>query len=322
MSRYPFTDCLNEYMPVEYGHISYSTYGTNRRRLVQIGKIFHELKSNGRVSTDNPRKITARDIDAFVGYRKANGITNTTILKDLGLLKKMLSYFDNDAVSAFKSKYPAHYPKKYQKRAPAMEEPVVERILARAMEISMFDWKLSEAYGLVSLAICTGLRPKELRMMYVKNVHISGGTAEVLAIHVKGEDSYGNARWIPVHPDGVPILKRYLEAREFKLRNAGKTSEALFPPIRGTEEFIGYNMVEKLKKAVEEDIGETFELRKCRRTFGQRALDEGHDIHNVSLVMGHASITTTQRYYCDKDQHSASDEMLEFWQNTRQMEDA
>ena len=81
-------------------------------------------------------------------------------------------------------------------------------------------------------------------------------------------------------------------------------------------------MVEKLKKAVEEDIGETFELRKCRRTFGQRALDEGHDIHNVSLVMGHSSITTTQRYYCDKDQHSASDEMIEFWQNTRQMEDA
>lgn len=309
MSRYPFTDCLNEYMPVEYGHISSSTYGTNRRRLVQIGKIFHELKQDGRVSTDNPRKITARDIDAFVGYRKANGIVNTTILKDLGLLKKMLSYFDNDAVSAFKSKYPAHYPKKYQKRA-------------AAMEISMFDWKLSEAYGLVSLAICTGLRPKELRMMYVENVHIAGDNAEVLAIHVKGEDSYGNARWIPVHPDGVPILKRYLEARAFKLKSRNRVSAALFPPIRGTEEFIGYNMVEKLKKVVEEDIGETFELRKCRRTFGQRALDEGHDIHNVSLVMGHASITTTQRYYCDKDQHTASDEMLEFWQNTRQMEDA
>ncbi len=322
MSRYPFTDCLNEYMPVEYGHISTDTYGTARRRLVQIGKIFHELKQAGRVSTDNPRRITAADIDAFVGYRKANGIVNTTILKDLGLLKKMLSYFDNDAVSAFKSKYPAHYPKKYKKRAPAMEEPVVEMILARAMEISTLDWKLSEAYGIVSLAICTGLRPKELRMMYVSNVHIAGNFAEVLAVHVKGEGSYGAARWIPVHPDGVPILRRYLEARDLKLKIVGKTSEALFPPIRGKEEFIGYNMLEKLKKAVEGDIGETFELRKCRRTFGQRALDEGHNIHNVSLVMGHASITTTQRYYCDKNQHSASDEMLAFWENTRQMEGA
>ena len=322
MSRYPFTDCLNEYMPLEYGHIASSTYATTRRKLVQLGKIFHELKQDGRVSTDNPRKITAKDIDAFVGYRKANGVVDATILKDLGILKKMLAYFDNDAVSAFKSKYPAHYPKKYKRRAPAMEESVVDRILSRSMEISEFDWKLSEAYGIVCLAICTGLRPKELRMMYVKNVHIAGDSAEILAVHVKGEGSYGTARWIPVHPDGVPPLKRYLEARALKLKISSKTSDALFPPIRGKEEFIGYNMLEKLKKAVEEDIGETFELRKCRRTFGQRALDEGHDIHNVSLVMGHTTISTTQRYYCDKDNRSATDEMLAFWENTRQMEDA
>ncbi len=322
MSRYPFTDCLSEYMPAEFGHISSDTYGTSRRRLVQIGKIFHEMKQSGRVSTDNPRKIVAKDIDAFVGYRKGHGIANSTILKDLGLMDKFLMFFDNNAVSEFKSKYPAHYPKKYKKRAPAMEEAVVGKILARAMEIPTFDWKLTEAYGLVSLAICTGLRPKELRMMYLDNVHVSGDFAEVLAVHVKGEDSYGTARWIPVHPDGVPILKRYLEARALKLKVRNKTSAALFPPIRGTEEFIGYNMVEKLKKAVEDDVGEKFELRKCRRTFGQRALDEGHSIHNVSLVMGHSSITTTQRYYCDKDQHSASNEMLVFWENTRQMEDA
>ena len=154
MSRYPFTDCLNEYMPLECGHIASSTYATTRRKLVQLGKIFHELKQDGRVSTDNPRKITAKDIDAFVGYRKANGVVDATILKDLGILKKMLAYFDNDAISAFKSKYPAHYPKKYKRRAPAMAESVVDRILARAMEISEFDWKLSEAYGIVCLAIC------------------------------------------------------------------------------------------------------------------------------------------------------------------------
>lgn len=52
------------------------------------------------------------------------------------------------------------------------------------------------------------------------------------------------------------------------MKVSGKTSDALFPPIRGKEEFIGYNMLEKLKKVVDEDIGEAFELRKRRRTFG------------------------------------------------------
>ena len=63
-------------------------------------------------------------------------------------------------------------------------------------------------------------------------------------------------------------------------------------------------MPEKLKKAVEEGVGETFELRKCRHTFRQRALDEGHDIHNVWLVMGHSTISTTQIYLHISDQNA------------------
>ena len=188
--------------------------------------------------------------------------------------------------------------------------------------IAPMPFSMAENGELARHMLETAVEYKELRMMYRRNVRIYDGYAEIFAAHVKGEGSYGNSRWIPVHPDGVPILERYLEARDFKLQISGKKSEALFPPIRGNEEFIGYNMLEKLKMAVVEDIGEDFELRECRRTFGQRALDEGQDIHNVSLVMGHASITTTQRYYCDKDNRSATDEMLEFWQNTRQTEDA
>lgn len=322
MSRYPFTDALNEFMPNELGHIASNTYETSRRRLAQIGKMFTQLKHEGIVSTDNPRRISAADIDHFVGYRKSQGMKSSTILKDLTLLKKMLSYFDNDAVSAFKVKYPAHYPKRYIKRAPPMDDELVDRILARAMEISIFDWKLMEAYGIVSLAICTGLRPKELRMMYRNNLRVGQFYGEVYAVHVKGEDTYGSARWVPIHPDGYPILLRYLEARDLKLKTSGKMSEALFPPIRGKQQFIGYNMLEKLKKAVEEDIGESFDLRKCRRTFGQRALDEGQDLYNVSLVLGHASLATTQRYYCDKDQHTVSEEMCEFWNRNAQTEDA
>ncbi len=34
-------------------------------------------------------------------------------------------------------------------------------------------------------------------------------------------------------------------------------------------------------------------LRKCRRTFGQRAINEGQSMHDVSLVMGHSTMATT-----------------------------
>ncbi|MBR4227028.1 MAG: site-specific integrase, partial [Candidatus Methanomethylophilaceae archaeon] len=62
---------------------------------------------------------------------------------------------------------------------------------------------------------------------------------------------------------------------------------------------------------------EKFDLRGCRRTFGQMAIDDGQDIHDVSLVMGHSSVVTTQRHYCDKDERRASRDMLEQWREKR-----
>lgn len=320
MGRYPFTECINGYLPTERGHISKNTLDTTYRRLMQIGRIFHQLKQEGIVSTDNPRKITPKDIDAFVGYRKSCGIKSTTILKDLSYLSKMLAYYDNEAVIKFKAKFPAHIPKKYHTIPDSIEERAVQKILDRAAEIPLTNWKMMQAYGLVSLAICTGLRPKELQLMYVDNVHVDGDDAEIFVKHVKGEGTYGNSRTVVVHPDGVSILVRYLEARKIKLQQKGKQKEALFPPTNYDHTFLSYKRIRMLKSFVEEDIGEEFELRKCRRTFGQRALNEGQDIHNVSIVMGHTTLNTTQRYYCDKEQQMASKEMKELWKNRRKTE--
>ncbi len=321
MGRYPFTECVKAYLPVELGHISDDTYKATQRRLIQLGKIFRELKENGTVSSDNPRRITPKDIDLFVGYRRRCGISAATVLKDLGYLSKLLAYYDNEAVIQFKAKYPAHIPKRNQRRQPAMEEPVVQRILDRAREIPVTNWRMMEAYGLVTLAVCTGFRPKELQMLSCRNVFFRDGHVEIHAIHVKGEGSYGSDRWVTVHPDGVPILMKYLEARRIRLEKAGKNEDALFPPILNREGYISYKRIRILKSYVEEDLDEAFELRKCRRTFGQRALNEGHNIHNVSLVMGHSTLATTQRYYCDKEQRSASAEMREHWSKNGSPED-
>lgn len=64
---------------------------------------------------------------------------------------------------------------------------------------------------------------------------------------------------------------------------------------------------------VEDDLEMKFDYRKCRRTFGQRAIDEGQSMHDVSLVMGHATTATTQKDYCDKDEHNAARDMQKFW---------
>ncbi|MFA6679808.1 MAG: hypothetical protein WCR96_04885 [Candidatus Methanomethylophilaceae archaeon] len=60
------------------------------------------------------------------------------------------------------------------------------------------------------------------------------------------------------------------------------------------------NSLRTFKTLVEEESGVKFDLRKCRRTFGQSYLDADLDIESVSVLMGHLSTKTTEGYYCRK----------------------
>ncbi len=63
------------------------------------------------------------------------------------------------------------------------------------------------------------------------------------------------------------------------------------------DEFCSGNSLRKYKAIVEDDLGIRFDLRMCRRTFGQRYLDRDLDIESVSVLMGHSSTKTTESFY-------------------------
>lgn len=114
---------------------------------------------------------------------------------------------------------------------------------------------------------------------------------------MKGEGSWGQSRGAPI-VDGVEdIIERYLEMRERKLEGRGKESRSMFPPLQGKSEFYTQQAFEKLKSGVEDTLGVKYELRSGRRAFGQRLLDKGNRIEDVSVAMGHASTKTTELYY-------------------------
>lgn len=317
MSRYPFIECLNDYLRAEDGHSSYETLATADRRIRQLARIFVELNENGRVSTVDPRRMTPEDIDAFVGHRKKLGVKSSTIAKDLTYLTKLFAFCDNNAVERFQAKFPSHVPQLYHRRLESMDEGLVQKIIRKALEVELDDWTMQEAYGLVVLSICAGLRPKELRLADAENIWFDENGATIWLEHVKGEQSYGQSRRVPIHQDGLEAVQRYLAARERKLRSCDKAEKALFPPIYNRGGYLAYNTIRELKALVEKDVGQPFDFRKCRRTFGQRAVDEGQDFTNVSIVMGHSSPQTTYKSYCGQRPDRAVLEMQTLWKDRK-----
>ncbi len=55
------------------------------------------------------------------------------------------------------------------------------------------------------------------------------------------------------------------------------------------------NSLRRMKEMAEQDLQIRFELCECRRTFGQRYIDQNLELTSVSVLMGHASTRTTKK---------------------------
>ena len=59
----------------------------------------------------------------------------------------------------------------------------------------------------------------------------------------------------------------------------------MFPPLNNSNEFYTQQGFCRMKACVEKEIGVRFQLRAGRRAFGQRLLDSGNRIEDVSVAI-------------------------------------
>jgi integrase/recombinase XerD len=130
---------------------------------------------------------------------------------------------------------------------------------------------------------------------------------------VKGQETYGDSRTVPIPPEVRRVVLQYLLLRSKWLKSNSANSKALFFAFSNGYGHLSGNTFRQIKAKIEHKIGEKFEFRDCRRGFGQNYLDKGLNIEAVSVLMGHSSTKTTEGYYCRKSQANAIEEAREVW---------
>jgi integrase/recombinase XerD len=312
MGRYPFLTWAKRYLDSVGNGYAQTTFIELERRYRRMDLEFRALFESGKIRTNNPEKISADDILTYVNDLKKRGMKEVGILHNIGPLNNLLAYAGNPAVTVFKQKYRSSVPKKRTMRYPALDELVWQRILYNAEQVKENDWTRLKAYALVTLALSTGLRNKEIRFCKVSDLDLA--KKEIIAEHVKGEGTYGQARTIAMRPEAIGIMEKYLRARNEKVMEKCPTNLALFPALRDREDgYFSSNGIRMLKCIVEKEIGAKFDLRMCRRTYGQKAIDEGLELDTVSILMGHNTTKTTETYYCRKRPEIAIREAQTIW---------
>lgn len=149
------------------------------------------------------------------------------------------------------------------------------------------DWMKARDICLFDLMLCTGLRISELCSLTVENAH------DIIVKNILGVIGKGNKyRPIPVGREThIERLRAYI-----KVRPADVKTDALFltkslRPMQPRD--IQYLIKTYAKRS---EIRKNVTPHKLRHTFASLLIKNDVDIRKIQLLLGHASISTTQIY--------------------------
>jgi integrase len=295
LGRYPFVNVIGKYLEKRRGIVARSTFFEEERKLKYLAKVLQNLKAEGKIDSTNPEKIGRKDIQGFMGWMRDSELDPETQAKYLQHLNNLLLFCGNPIIENLKREG-IRFPSSRGKSIRSIGENGLRRIRNAAEELEGWDGEISRL--IVWFLPATGLRPKELRLAHFEDLDTQNW--EFYVRHPKGEGSWGERRTVIVLPEARPAVIRFLKAREEHLISKGiKKATPLVPNLYYREPgFYSSNHLRKLKKNIQEISGAEFRIKDFRPTFAQRIIDRDPSLlPDVSSVLGHSNIATTQKYY-------------------------
>ena len=178
-------------------------------------------------------------------------------------------------------------------RAPKREKPLpkalsvdeVDRFFSRNPDMKHRDLAIFE------LLYSSGLRVGELTSLKVQDVDLNNGWVRVIG---KGNKE----RYVPVGSRAVSALQTYLPVRACleTLTGGLHTDGALFLNARGGA--LSSRTVRRILKGYLDSayLGKDASPHTFRHSFATHLLHGGADLRSIQELLGHASLSTTQRY--------------------------
>jgi integrase len=273
-----------------------------------MAKDIEALFDSGKIASPDPAKITPEDVKEFYLMLKNRGLSQNGIAHEITALKSLCLFRGNNAVDVCRQKYPIIKGCMPTFRLPTTPHSIFNDIINMGNRYEG-DYEHLRDYAVVVCSYCAGMRPVEIQHARIENLNLKAGTIYVDV--VKGQGSYGEPRPIPIHPDGITILTRYVKVRNERYGPGGYLFRS------NVNKPLSTNMLRRYKNNVQIAVNHKFDFREGRRTFGQLLIDEGADVEDVSIIMGHRTSRTTENYYARRTQRSAITNVFKIWEKRR-----
>jgi integrase/recombinase XerC len=228
--------------------------------------------------------LTAADFRAYLARRAAQDLMRSSTARALSMLRGFFRFLDrrqlarNPALAAVKTpKLPKSVPKALSAEDAAAA--IEARQEARAPWIGKRD------AAILTLLYGCGLRLAEALGLTRRDAPLAPGT---LAVTGKGNKT----RRVPVLPAVAEAVQAYLALCPHQLA----PGKALFVGLRGGP--LNPRLVQRRMQELRAELGlpETASPHALRHSFATHLLAGGGDLRAIQELLGHASLSTTQRY--------------------------
>ena len=249
--------------------------------------IFFDFWSNylGHLPTiSDLKEIDIRTFRSFLSQRNNKHLTKTSMAREISTLKSFFKYLNRNNIIENTSISIISSPKKEKILPKSLDVNQTLELLDKVKDFSKKEWQ-----GLRDVAILTIIYGCGLRISEALNLNIGDITHnDFLKIHGKGNKE----RYVPV----LPIIKTKIDAYLTACPYNPKHGEPLFLGARG--ERISPRIVQRtLEKArTILNLPDNITPHALRHSFATHLLAKGTNLRYIQELLGHASLSTTQRY--------------------------
>ncbi|MDA0305483.1 MAG: tyrosine recombinase XerC [Proteobacteria bacterium] len=239
--------------------------------------------------------FSSADFRGYLAKRQTEGLARTSTARAMSTLRNFFRFLErqglaeNAAIAAVKTpKVPHAVPR-------ALNEEDALAVVDTVVELQFEDWLGKRDLAVLLLLYGCGLRIGEALGLNLgqapgRSGGCSGTPGDADSIVVTGKGS--KQRLVPVLPVVANAIEDYLSACPHPLVDDGP----LFVGKRGKR--LSPRMIQRQMQAVRGLLGlpETATPHALRHSFATHLLAGGGDLRTIQELLGHASLSTTQRY--------------------------
>ncbi len=285
-ARGPFVEAVDRFLAYlkDQRRASRETVRAYESDLAQLGA-FIAGQQDG-VAQTGPERIDALAVRGFVASLHHRGLHKSSIARKLSTVRSFLEHAvrerrieTNPAKAVPTPRRPNRLPR----------DLTVDEMFALLDRIRSADPASLRDRAILELLYATGLRVSELVSLSLDDVDLRERVVQVVG---KG----GKERMVPFGKKSAHALEAWLDAAR-PLRVRGGNAEAVFLNFRGGGRLTDRSIRRILdRRILEAAVQGHVSPHALRHSFATHLLGAGADLRAIQELLGHSSLSTTQRY--------------------------